>query len=1060
MGMAGGRHGPIPRSDFLTSLDRARVVPRALVVLRALVAIAAAAVITAAITRNLSRSLDVRTDVLGYPIHANFNVNRYVWVYALWAVFFPVVALGIDLALSRLTRGRLPQADWESTRRAPETGNHAASTGPAVGGFRTAFVGAVLGVEAAIFANLEGLGFVLVMLVAVLLYAGVAFTVAAYTAPMRAGSLSFWERLATVNLFAAPLTVFGLYGASEATQMRVLDSGNVYEYRWFPLWLAVVVTAGLLALVVWSARAASGSRRRVLERRSLLLVAAPVLLFLVLARLPGEIGPLDTFHEGELMAAADLTADGAVPWRDLLFVHGFLADVVAPLIGFSTFENSRWGHYAGALMIVAPVYFISQYFLFAYLFRRNVLFLLGTQLAVVLGLIADVHVRFVLMPVALLLLAAVLRKPSWARAAGLAGVLLLQAVLSPETTVAIPALLAAIGLFELYSYDRTSPLLVNFRRTGRTVASGALALAALFVVFAALRILDDFIFFYRTFLSDHVLTGGIPVSWVDTRFRVAAIAPVAVVIGTIWFFAAAWRTRRSPVIDDWVMAGLALTVLLYYPKFLARPDFPHLNQVFAVAVPLLAYALYRALSLLEERPMRLGASRAVPRLWATAVALVVVAVLSPTPLTDAARAIPGRVSSQAHFDPVPPRLGFLSPFATSLEGIRDIRRLLGAYLGPEDHVFDFSNNPLLFYYLLDHRTPSRYFHVSMAIREHTQSDLILQLERRRPSLIVFSSGQAWGLPAWDGISNQVRHYKVSEYILDHYQPLFSSHNFLFMARKGEGARAQRNFHAALYEQPITEGLYLRTLPCDWGYAPNFLASGPEERDVARGVDVPVRPVQGVFTAGGWAADLEARRPAQHVVAALGRRVYGHGVPSIERPEVAGGLGDPGFVRLGFTLVIPAAVPLQQLRFYGLTRDGTARELVYGPESGLAPQSSVPDRVIFGQRSYRVTSGGIHGWVETAASDKRTFEFSLPEGVTTADYDWLEISPDSRVEDVQFGVTDSRGAHDRTITFRMLGRRQSSVRLHVGACSQWHGFGSRLYLESAGGTAITKVRLIP
>ena len=1060
--MAGARGRSLPRTDLLSSAIRNGDVARAIVVLRALVAIGIAAALTAATVSNLSRSLDVRTDVVGYPIYANFNVNRYVWVYALWAVFFPVVALGIDLALSRVTRRRLPQADWASTPRPPEAAAPAAWATPAIGVIRTAFVGAVLGVEAAIFANLDGPGFVLMVLVAILLYCGVAFIVAAYAAPMRAGSLSFWDRLATVNLFAAPLTVLGLYGVAEATQVRVLDSGNVYEYGWFPLWLAVAVTAALLAVVVWSTRgAASGSRRRVLERRALLLVAAPVLLFLVLARLPGEIGAVDSFHEGELMAAADLTADGAVPWRDLLFVHGLLHDVVAPWIGLSTFEDTRWGYNAGALMIVAPVYFISQYFLFAYLFRRNVLFLLGTQLAVVLGLIADVHFRFVLMPFALLLLAAVLRKPSWPRAAGLSVLLLIQAVLSPETTVAIPALVVVVGLFELYSYDRARPLMVNFPRTGRMLASGALALAALFAVLAALRVLDDFVFFYRTFLSDHVLTGGIPVRWVDTRFRFAAIAPVALVIGTIWFFAAAWRARKSPVLDDWVMAGLSLTVLLYYPKFLARADFPHLYQVFAVAVPLVAYALYRLLSLLEERPIRLGASHAVPCRWVTAIALIAVAVFSPTSVIDAAGAIPGRVSSQAHFDPVSPRLGFLSPRATSIEAIEDVGRILDAYLGPDARVFDFSNNPFLFYYLLDRRPTNRYFHVSMAAREHTQSDLVEDLERRKPPLIVFSSSAAWGLPAWDGISNQVRHYKVSAYLLDRYRPLLSSHSFVFMARKDVDLRRQPGLEAQLHERPVTEGLYDEPIPCDWGYAPNFLGPTPDERDAAQAVEVPLRAAEGVFAFTGWAADLHARRPAQHVVAALGSHVYGQAVPSIDRPEVSGGLGDPGFAGSGFKMIIPATVPLQQLRLYGLTRDGTARELIYSPESGLAPRSTVPNRVFLSGRSYRVIPGGIHGWAESVVPEKRTFAFDLPEGINTADYDWIEIRTSARFVNDRLGLTDTRGEAQRTISFNTLDRGDRSLRINVGACSSWHGVrGGRLYLESGGGQTISGARLIP
>jgi hypothetical protein len=99
-------------------------------------------------------------------------------------------------------------------------------------------------------------------------------------------------------------------------------------------------------------------------------------------------------------------------------------------------------------VLVFPVFWLSQYFLFVYLFGRNLLFLLGTQLAVVLGLIRDAHIRFVLLPFALLLLAALLKKPTWPRMAGLAAVVAAQTVVSPETTIFVPACLVVLGLYE------------------------------------------------------------------------------------------------------------------------------------------------------------------------------------------------------------------------------------------------------------------------------------------------------------------------------------------------------------------------------------------------------------------------------------------------------------------------------------------------------------------------------------------------------------------------------------------------------------------------------------
>jgi hypothetical protein len=1062
--MAGARGCSLPRTDLLSSAARTHVVPWALVVLRALIAIAIAAGVTAQISGRLSRSLEVSTDVVGYPIFGNFNVDRYLWVYALWVAFFPLAALAIDLGLSRLTRGRFPRAT--SIRAAPPDPGRTPSTYEveAVGLIRTAFVGLVVGLEVSIGSSLEGYGFLLATLGVLVLYGAVAAAVASFSAGLRGGRLSFAERLATVNIFASTLTVLGLHDVSEATRMRVLATGNVYEYPWFPLWLAAALTALLLAVAVLAARRALRSGLlRTLERRFLLLVPASVLLVLVLARLPGEIGPIDFFHEGEPLAAGRLTADGAFPWRDLMFIHGLLHDVFNPLVGFTVFEDSRWGGFAGATVIIFPFYWLGQYFLSVYLFGRNVLFLLGTQVVVVLGLIRDVHIRFALMPFALLLLAAVLRRPTWPRTAALAGVLAAQAVLSPETTIVIPACLAVLGLYELSSYDRSVAFYANFQRTLRTLAAGVLFLSLFCGVLAGLGVLDDFLFFYRTFASEHTLTGGIPIKWIDTRFYVAAIAPVVLVILAIWFFATARRVRRSPAIDDWVMAALAITVALYYPKFLARAD-THVYQAFAVATPLLAYAIYRVVSLLEDytarRPIRFARVTVPTRYWITAVALVVVTMGSTNSVLDTAGAVPDRLSAQAHLEPVPD-LGYLSPNATDLNIFSDLTKIFDAYLEPDDHVFDFSNNPMLFHYLLERRPSTRYFHVSMAIRQNTQSDLVQQLERRKPKLVVFSSNPYLGLPSWDSISNPVRHYDVSEYLLDHYRPLLASHDYILMGRNGAELRPAAALDAQLAETPITDQLYFRALPCDWGYAPNFLSTRPDPHKSLMPVELRYRPSEGVATVNGWAADLDAKAPAVEVVAALGPRVVARVEPSIDRPEIAGGLGDEGFLLSGFTMQIPGSVPLHELRFYGLTRAGEARELIYGPDSGLAPTSGKPNRLTVDQRSFRVLSEGIHGWAERATGAKKTLELELPRQAIARDYDWFEIRTRSRFAEDTFGITDVRAESARTISFKTLDRGRTAVKVQVGACSQWHGFqGDRLYLESLGDQEISGIRLIP
>jgi hypothetical protein len=74
--------------------------------------------------------------------------------------------------------------------------------------------------------------FLLAALGVLVLYGAIATRIAAV--PARSGSRrSVVERLATVNVYASPLTVLGLYPVSQATKMRVFATGTVHEYPCF-----------------------------------------------------------------------------------------------------------------------------------------------------------------------------------------------------------------------------------------------------------------------------------------------------------------------------------------------------------------------------------------------------------------------------------------------------------------------------------------------------------------------------------------------------------------------------------------------------------------------------------------------------------------------------------------------------------------------------------------------------------------------------------------------------------------------------------------------------------
>lgn len=840
----------------MTAEPRRRLRPTPVVRAALLVSSAGiSAALAALVWSQLPHRLNVHTDIVGYPEAANFNIERYFWAYGLAAGLFPFLTLGLYLLLRRTLApgpaqplGLIELMDRRAPAASGDRVNLALSAGAIL------LVGITLGFEIAIGGGWQDLGGV-VLAVAATAYGLVVATIAAVAVagPLRGRELD--GVLAGVNAVLATLTVLGLAWVSAGTKVTVSSDGSVHNYPWFPWWLGALATIGLLATIVWAIRRSAVART--IERRVLVLVVTPVLLFLFIAVLPGAPGDMDSFHEGEQLGAAHLTAAGRFPWRDLLFIHGPLGDVLQPLLNMHVFGDTRWGNLAGEAVLSKPAAVVALFLLCAYLFRDNWLFLLGTQVAIVTGWVFALQVqssRLLFVPIVILLLVALLRRPTWPRAIGFATLLFAQTVLTPEGSYMVPAYLAAVVLYELVHRQ-------GFSRTIRCGITTAVLGAGWIVFLASQHALDDFVFYYRTFAPGHELTGGLTVALGEGQsptafgghpyYVFAAGAPVGLVLLAIWYFAARSPAPRTIPVDDWAMGATTVFVGLYYVKYISRTD--HVYQPFEMALPVLFYAIYRAVSALEAwlaaRP-----PAGLPRHTVTLPLLVVLLIGAPTSLLTLTRAVPSHLAAFAPREPPVARMGYVlnreplfrSVFPAPAKSVgpslvHDLRAIMRAYVPPGERIFDFSNNPGLFWYILRLDPATRYYHVSMAIRQATQHDLVSELRKEQPKIVVFSSD--WlGLPLWDGIANEVRHYDVSRYLLDHYRPLLHSHGFLVFARNGARTPSVSDVASKLDETAQTTDLYFRTFPCDWGYTPDFLTIHPQSEARA----VTLRPDHGVL----------------------------------------------------------------------------------------------------------------------------------------------------------------------------------------------------------------------
>ena len=197
-----------------------------------------------------------------------------------------------------------------------------------------------------------------------------------------------------------------------------------------------------------------------------------------------------------------------------------------------------------------------------------------------------------------------------------------------------------------------------------------------------------------------------------------------------WVLVRRWRAELAP--EDWTMFAVALFNLAYFPlKFLVRPDIGHLVQFAGATSGVLSSTSPVEVSSWHGTPCA-GAYPAVRRRWTVAVASACgdrcssrrssrhPAESSTPPPRDSARSWASRRGT--------PRLGYGAEPANDPFLLDDVGQVLAsADLGVHD-VFDFTNSPGLFYYLLPYESPTKFLHVSMAIRDRDQQELIRELD--------------------------------------------------------------------------------------------------------------------------------------------------------------------------------------------------------------------------------------------------------------------------------------------------------------------------------------------
>jgi hypothetical protein len=640
--------------------------------------------------------------------------------------------------------------------------------------------------------------------------------------------------IAAVNgIGGAMASVWALWFVSQHSVVEVLSDHRAHHWPWLPSWLAGL---GMVVIAAWgAARLRGGRSAAAVEKRLLAVVVGGAAVFLATSRMPGRLGSFGGFDDAQYLVGGHLLSQGYFPWRDLMFIHGLWTDALRATVGFAIFGNTRWGGVAGGTVLLGPLCWVIVYLFAVWASRRNRWFLIGLVILVLSGIPDALDGRFMLVPVILILLGEMLRRRSAGWCAAFMLVLFSQVILVPETLfLALPALLTVVAA-DLTHRPAGSGIWPALRRSQWCAAAGGAAIVAWCAFLAANHSLGAWIEYFKIFGPGHSAEGALPPRHIPPRYWIEFGLGIALVLVTFWSAVARVRGGRPWSPRDWVTVAAAGFTALYGEQALGRFDMLHIDYVFTAAVPLMLLWSEQALTAADRlvRTIASGIRRDSPlrgalathhpaTVLAMAISVVLAGPLTGVPSTlTAAEFIPAREHAASEAGPTVPRLGYVAPDALDPSLLPDLAAALDAYAGKGRPVFDMTNSPGYFYYLLDRRPASRFVHVSMAITPYSQQLLNDSLRQSRPPVVIFDSVTI-GMAVWDGIRNNIRHYDVSRYLLDNYRPILETHGVLLMLRNDLMAR--RPPLPRLIIAPVTTDLYFRSSACDWGTIPSFLSS--------------------------------------------------------------------------------------------------------------------------------------------------------------------------------------------------------------------------------------------
>jgi hypothetical protein len=629
---------------------------------------------------------------------------------------------------------------------------------------------------------------------------------------------TFNQAFHAVALAALPLALLPLQAAAWVRYAGV--DGGGFQLGFLAMVLPILaLAAGFVVLIL----ALLNLTHRPVETqpaweelfRALMLIAAVPLLLLAAAYWPvggvlgrsSLVGPVDVYREGEPLAGAQAMLLGRLPFKEILFRHGFLSDAVIGLAAMNWFGSGLEGLRL-LLAWLAPVGLVALYLLgifclpWIWAVLLSLLILTGN-----LGWVAET--RFFFTYIGFIFTLLYLQGGRWP-------VLLLSAlatVLALIASYTAGAIAVAGHLVLLATYFFLGGEDTKNRLLGLGVYLGA-SLAGIVPWFIYLGLSGSLGAYFQNFgwvlgQVQPVFSAALP-GWGQQpdliRILLFALPPLAICFGAMTLAGALGKAKERGL--PWNVLLLTVVTGLLWLRYLQRGQFEFLLEALPVTVMLLAFELYRQ-------------TAHNPRLRGAVFTLVALVLFIPRagaldlPRVAGQFGLKNRVPVEGWVKSDLPALGNVFLPAQQAKDLAELALFLDGQVGTADSFFDFSNQPLL-YALVPRRPVVASLSTVMLASFEQQLEAIRNLDGAKIKAVVYPAVPSLAVA---GIPSEVRHYAVSEYLLQRFTPTTVKGGCVVLVPREENPVPDAAAAAAL-QRPAELG----ALPCAWGSLSKYSAS--------------------------------------------------------------------------------------------------------------------------------------------------------------------------------------------------------------------------------------------